>query len=176
MRIALLVLATMVLAFASANSAMLATNAPQPSAGIRQASSEPTPFCKGYKDGFRRGYCGTVMPCGRAGERSWCRSSYYLPQTYEAGYARGLEDGEAARRQAVEAPRGPPPPPDESERWKQGTCDVCVPQPPPPSEGPQPQPQPTPPPEPPAPPSEPPAPPIHDDRRDGDGPRPSPHP
>lgn len=115
-----------------------------PSVGdFRQASSEPTPFCKGYAEGFRRGYCGSDMPC-RGGERRWCRSSYYLPQTYEAGYARGLEDGKTAREQIPGLPPVDRPTyedEDDDDDWRDGTCDRCE-RLPSPGESPQPQPHP----------------------------------
>jgi hypothetical protein len=136
---AVLALATLVAAFVLANSAMAAmfgkpggrdqSNSPP------GAASEPTPYCKGYKDGFRRGYCGNDTSCD--GETRYCRGERHSPPTYEAGYARGLKHGEAWRPPAAarnDEDR-------EEDDWKDGTCDRCV-RLPSPGESPQPQPHP----------------------------------
>lgn len=154
MRRVLFALSTLVVAFALASSALAAMfGGRDRSSSQPAATSEPTAYCKGYKDGFRRGYCGDDTSCH--GETKYCRGERDSPPTYEAGYARGLKHGEAWRPPSAAS--------NDEDRddddWKDGTCDRCVrlpspgeslqPQPHPPQPDPPPPPQPEPQPQPP---------------------------
>lgn len=124
---------------------------------LREPANKDSPYCAGYKDGFRRGYCGSDTPC--RGERKYCVGESFSRPTYEAGFARGFDEGKAKREA-----RSNFPPVTEPEDWQKGTCEVCVPQLEPLPQQDQPPPPPPPPIDPPPPPpSEPPPPPPRTD-------------
>jgi hypothetical protein len=119
-----------------------------------------SPYCDGYKDGFRRAYCGSDTPC--RGERLYCVGESFSPPTYAAGFQRGLEEGNAKREASTGFPASA-----QGDRWEddddpvasrpQPPCTSCGPPAAPPPPAPPVEPPPPPSAEPlPAPPSEPP--------------------